>query len=276
MEEQYIPLAGLPEQLGLNGNELLWIAGDLGRLTYAAIRHKEKLNAEGFLSLFESALPEGTLLIPAFNEPLHDGFENVPERRPSLQGSLTRVIWQKLFANGRYKRTGDAAHSFYVRGREADALCACNDRSSFGKESVFAYLHHHRGKMLLIDIDLQHSFTFAHYVEEMEQVPYRQMKTYRVRSRNDFLPGTTMLVEKDSCLYEKKPGYTIHLNGLEAIFLREGAAEKQILNGVPFLLIDLAAAYTLVENDIRRNEARNLVIFDRKLYLKQRIKSFLK
>jgi len=57
-------------------------------------------------------------------------------------------------------------------------LLSFTNESSFGSDSPFAYLHREKGKMLMIGVDYQSSFTFVHYVEECRQVNYRYIKTF--------------------------------------------------------------------------------------------------
>jgi len=53
-----------------------------------------------------------------------------------------------------------------------------NNIGAFDIGSPFHFLYEKRAKMISIDIPIQKSFTFVHYVEEMKKVNYRYNKSF--------------------------------------------------------------------------------------------------
>jgi aminoglycoside 3-N-acetyltransferase len=261
----YIPYQAIPQQLGLKGDETLWIASDLSRLMLAAIRHENKFLPEAFLQAFEDVLPNGTLLIPGFKNTYRDNEAiSFRELKPDT-GGLSATAF-KLYRKGEWQRTHDPLHSFFVKGKNAAAFLNRDERNTFGAGSAFGLMPELKGKFLAIDTRLQHSFTFAHYIEEKLRVPYRAFHTYRFYIDGAATPETWKV-------YAKKKGYDIRLDGLLPLLEQQGAAVSHTLNGVPFVLVDMNKAAFIIEKDIRENRARNLITFDWVLYLKQWIKS---
>lgn len=253
----------IPELLGWKGDETVWIASDLSRLALAAIRNGGRFDPEAFLGACLQSLPQGTVLIPGFRNQYRDGDEiSFETLRPDTGGLSTTAF--KLYRKGHWLRTSDPVHSFFVKGEKAGMFLGQTERSTFGPDSAFALLRQLKGKFVAIDIPLRYSFTFAHYIEEQMNVPYRAFRTYRFKIEGQ---------NESWKVYEKKKGYDIRLDGLLPLFQRAGAAQTIQAGGVPVVQIDLEQAATIIEDDIRQNHARNLITFDLKLYLKQLIKS---
>jgi aminoglycoside 3-N-acetyltransferase len=146
------------------------------------------------------------------------------------------------------------------------------DRSSFGKNSPFAFAKENGSLMLLIDTTITAAFTFVHHVEEMEQVRYRKYKRIRILLKSQ----KEEYKEVECLLYAKKPGWTMSLDGLERLLVEKGIARKYNIGKIPCTLVDLAKAYPLIKEDIDKNNARNLARFSFKLYVKEKVKSLLR
>lgn len=263
----YVPYQQIVDQFELKEDDILLISSDITKLTYTSIRNKEKFDPNLFVDSFKDKLTKGTILIPAFIEHFKSG--DIFDRSTSIpeMGALSKVV----FVKGGYKRSSDPLHSFFVVGKKADEVEAIHSVSTFGSDSVFAFLHQNKAKMLIIDVDLQHSFTFAHYVEESQSVSYRKFSKLKYKS----LDKKGGIHEEKLFIYSKKRGVVNTLNNLESLFIGKGAMQVQKINNSTFLLVDLAKAYDLISDDIKRNKGRNLYRFDKVEYIKRTVKAVL-
>ncbi len=126
--------------------------------------------------------------------------------------------------------------------------------------------------MLLIDVDLEHSFTFAHFVEEDQKVSYRKYSDLNYKSVNE----NGEIEDKILKVYAKKKGVVNTLNKLEPILIEKGAMGKIEINESIFSLIHLDTAYDVICDEIRFDKGNNLYSFEMKDFLKSTVKSILK
>jgi len=253
---------------GISPGSLLMVTADLTRIAMSSLRNEGEFNIGFFIDSIQKHLgKEGTLVIPAFNFNLkNSGYYN-PARSLPITGALSVAALKRTD----FLRTRHPLHSFLVWGKYAESLAALNNRSSFGKDSPFAFLKAHHATMLLIDTSISAAFTFVHHVEEMEKVNYRKYRKFEILvDENDGKP-----VRKEFLLYAKKPGWTMELKGLETLLTDLEIAKSININNISCTLVDLAAAYPVIKNDILRNKARNLARFAPELYLREMAKSFL-
>lgn len=252
-------------QLGLSGSETLWVASDLSRLLLLALKNGEKLHPEKFLRSIEAALPEGTLLVPGFINRYTNGRAIDFNTLKPETGGLSNAAF-KLFKQGDYQRTSDPFHSFFVKGKRTVEFLQSSSGNTFGDPSAFALLAGPGNFFLGIDISLQHSFTFAHYVEQQLHVSYRRMKKYIFLINGE---------KKEWNIYEKKSGYDLNMEGLKDLFRKEKCIREFEFNGIPVYLIDLHQASGVISNDIRNNHAQNLIKFAPILWVKQTVKNII-
>lgn len=264
----YIPYQEIAENLGLEDDDVLLIASDISKLAYTTFKNKEKFNSHLFIDSFRTKLKNGTLLFPAFLDSFKSGdvfdkLKNVPE-----MGALSKLAFERED----FIRTSDPLHSFMVYGKNTDELAELKSNSTFGNDSVFAFLKERKAKILLIDVDLQHSFTFAHYVEENQQVSYR-----KYRKINYSLVNEEGEISKETIrIFEKKKGVVNTLNKLEPLFIERGAMKKFELNDSIFRLIHLDIAFELMCEEIQLNDSRKLYVFDSKQFIKSTLKTILR
>ena len=264
----YVPYQEIADNLGLKSDDTLLIASDISKLAYNTFKNKEKLNSNLLVDSFKRVLKDGTLLFPAFIDDFKAGdtfdkLKNAPE-----MGALSKLTFERVD----FIRSNDPLHSFMAFGKDADDIAEMNYNSTFGKDSVFDYLKKTRAKMLLIDVDLEHSFTFAHFVEEDQQVSYRKYIDLEYKSVNE----SGRVEDKVVKVYAKKNGVVNTLNKLEPILIEKGAMGKIEINESIFRLIHLDTAYAIISEEIRNNGGKNLHSFEVKNFLKSTVKSILK
>lgn len=263
----YIPYQEIVDQFKWKEDEMLLVSSDITKLAFTSLKNKDKFDVNLFVDSFLTRFPNGTLVIPAFIE--HFGFGDVFDKKTSLpeMGALSKAV----FLRKDFVRTNDPLHSFLVSGQKADEMEKIHSVSTFGDDSVFAFLHQHKAKMLMIDVDLQHSFTFAHYVEENQNVSYRKFSTLKYKS----LDRRGELREEKLFVFRKKRGVVNTLNELDFLFISKGAMDVRKINNSTFSLIDLSKAFDLICDDIKRNKGRNLHRFDKVEYIKRSLKAVL-
>lgn len=247
---------------------LLVISSDFSGMALMAASMKCKADPLSLIKFMEARWPGITILIPAFKNHYQPGEWFDPQNTIPETGSLAR----KAYKDPSFLRTLDPLHSFLVKGPLSESCMQAIDESTFGKNSVFGWLHQHKAFQLFIDVDLQHSFTFAHYVEEQLQVPYRKYKNLMIPVK---CPDERM-IEKKVKFYAKKPGYMIQLNGLENLLIKGGVMIRGEMDGISWMLIDLSKSYDIIADEVQKNQARNLIIFDINQFLRDVAKKWLK
>jgi len=269
--EKYIPYTKIADELDIQQGDILVIASDISRLSYQAIRTEGSFDPDVFIDSIRSKLgPQGTLLFPAYNFLLESGDKfNIKKTKPFLCGALSVVALER----NDFMRTKHPLHSFMVWGKYAKHLCSLNNKSSFGADSPFAFMHQHKAKMLCIDIDIWGSFTFTHYIEETEHVKYRRMKSFKIVYTDE--AGDTSA--RKYFLYKKYPGIEMVFHRLENIFKEHGVFNDITINKSMFRIIPLDdSTFSIIINDIRHNKARNIARFRFPLFLKDITKIILK
>ena len=255
-------------KLDIKPGSLLMVTADLTRLALLARRKHGEFDTDRFIDCMKQCLGKGgTLAIPAFNFNLKNNGYYHPVRSVPITGVLAVAALKRAD----FLRTRNPLHSFLVSGKHAEALKALTNQSSFSADSPFAYMNEQNAKMLLIDTTISAAFTFVHHVEEMEKVSYRKYRKIGLLvAEDDGMPE-----RKEYLLYAKKPGWTMNLAGLERLLTEQQIAKKMVINQVSFTLVDLAAAYPVIHDDIYRNKAKNLARFSPGLYLREKAKSTL-
>jgi len=254
--------------LGISPGSMLMVTADLTRLAIMSRRKEVPFNTDLFIDTIQNHLGnEGTLIIPAFNFNLKNKDYFNPAKSIPITGALAVAALQRPD----FRRTRHPLHSFLVWGRHADDLVSMNNLSSFDKDSPFAFMKNKMAVMLLIDTSITAAFTFVHHVEEMEKVQYRKYRQiWILLDKNDDKP-----VRKGYLLYAKRPGWTMSLEGLEAILLENQVAKQVIFKQLTCTLVDLAAAYPVIKNEIINSDTNIIARFSLELYLREKAKSFL-
>lgn len=161
----------------------------------------------------------GTLIMPTYTpffcqqfNKIGIGFYDV-ENSPSQMGILTEVVRK----NPNSKRTLNPIYSVSVMGMMKEYFGSELTNNVLGTESTFAKLHQVDAKIMNIGLSHNNSWTFLHYIEEMQNVDYRSHKMfsgfvitehgchfdnfiYRVRNnkvKTDIIPMFNLLEDKN-------------------------------------------------------------------------------
>ena len=255
-------IAALVRNAGIQAGDFVWLFADITRMALHYRRQGERFDPNMLLDEVLTTIgSEGTLVLPTFNFDLRNGEHFDRENIAGMCGSLSETARKRPD----FERTKNALHSFVVKGKLRDEIFACDHLCSYGKGSVFELMAEKHCKLLAIDLSLHNSFTFIHYIEEIESVPYRYDRVIDLE-----VDG----VIEHFRIYSKKPGYSLDLGPLEKV-LREKGKLKDVENThFSFWVLDLVESFPMVQEELRENKAKNILRFDLVSKLKEMLKSF--
>lgn len=247
------PLRDRPERIGVKPGENVLLSADITRIAWVHRRAGAARIPALLLDAFLDHLgPQGTLVVPTFNHDLQHGEPFDAERSVPITGALAAAALQ----HPAFVRTAHPLHSFAVAGHGQHRFQALDDASSFSRSSPFALFRSDGFKVIGIDMDLDHAFSYFHHVEELEQVPYRRWKDYTIRYRQS---GSETV--RAFRLYAKRWGYANRLRDLGPLLVEAGAYERMTIDGSRVIAVDVAKSHGVIERDIRQNGARSIVHF---------------
>lgn len=257
--KDYVPYREIVNCFNIQPGDVLLIGSDIRRLVLKAKASGEKFDTDGFIDSIKKAVgPQGTLMFPAYN------FDFCKGKGFDFRNSLSEMgaLSNRALERGDFVRTRHPIYSFAVAGKYAQHLAELENTSGFGAGSPFEFLHKNSGKMLIIGLDYQHSYTFVHYAEEMNRVDYRYSKEFSGNYTDQ--DGKTTLRAYSLYVRDLGKGVQTSVNPIGKVFEERGAAEVVAVNGVVFTLIDLKKSYDIVTEDIRSNQALNLHILEKR------------
>lgn len=243
------------ESSGIQQGNTLLVASDVFNIALALKKEKIKFDPSLFIdALKESVGDTGTLLFPAYNYDFCKGvtfdYHNTP---PQKMGTLSKIAFQR----DDFIRTKHPVFSFMVASDNVEEYYDLDNISGFGADSPYALLHQKKAKMLFIDVEYNHSFTFSHYVEEMTGVDYRYLKNFTapyIDASGTVSQRTFQLLVRDL-----NKGVINALNPIGEVFEQQGIAKIFTILDRKCVLLDLSEAYKIVEHDIRQNNSKNLI-----------------
>jgi len=248
--------------IGVKQGDLLYISSDITMLLYRVRKEKlitDKGSQEQFMSAFADMLQElvgeqGTLLIPMFSWTFCKGVDYDARTTPGEVGALGNWILQN---RSDFQRTEHPLYSFMVWGREAQHLCGMHNVSAWGEDSPFAYLHHHHGKNLLLNVSIERSFTFAHYVEECIHVPFRYHKDFR----GSYTDADGQRSERTYSMYVRDLDIESSQITPETCFDGMGISKSTQYDHNTLKLIDLEQAYPVVADNFLHHNGSDWYVF---------------
>ena len=229
-----IDYINIAKELSLKENDVLLIASDVMRLALHEAVSGKRFDTKSFIQSFQEQLPEGTLLFHAFNDNLVSGDTFDYKKSKPNTGSLSVAAWK----DPDFVRTHDPFHSFMVWGVASLYLKQIDDPSTFGNNSVFAWLHQNNAKMLIIDLPLSKSFTFVHYCEEQLKVTYRK----HIKHLINYIDENRVESIKERLFFTRKSGYCNYLDDLETRLIDNDIIRVFYFNNTTIMLVDLSQA----------------------------------
>lgn len=250
----FIFLSDYPEYMEIKTGDIIFISSDARKMMWDAVSNGQKADLNDFIDALLAAVGDsGTVIFPTYNWDFCSGFTFDIINSPCQTGSLGSVALKR----GDFRRTKHPIYSFAVKGSMADELLAMNNRDAFGEDSPFAYFRNNSVINYIIDVTLQHCFTFAHYVEEQSaMVSYRYIKNF-----------TAGYIDKDGCysnqtysMYVRDLEFDVvtTIDPIEEDFIREGIENVFSVNSSNIKKINLNGAYDLIMKDIIENRSRKI------------------
>lgn len=202
--------------------------------------------------LLDSIGPKGTLLIQTFDW----GFCKNKTFDIRSNYSRTSFLGSVALKRKEFIRTQHPIYSFAVTGQLKNKLGALSNVGAFDANSPFSLIYEIKAEMIIIDIPIHGSFTFAHFVEEMEGVNYRYNKSFTSHYIN--YDGIKKKKTYKMFVRDLKNNVMVAMQPLEKIFLKSKTMKILIVDNITIRKVNLFKAYDLIVNDIRTNRARSL------------------
>lgn len=237
----------------LKQTDTVLLAGDFTQL----LRRSKRLDfsLDDLLDDFKKALPKGTLALQSFNWDFAKGIDYNVQTSKSQTGVLSNIALKRKD----FIRTKHPIYSFAVTGKYAKTLAGLDNKGAFDSKSPFAFFHSKNAVMLIFNKPLQHSFTFVHYVEQSQNVPYRYNKSFKANYTD---ANKTQTKQYDMFVRDLQNGVLTDINALEELFIEHKIMTLIDFKGVMVKKIDLVLAYEFIKQDILKNNARNLFTRD--------------
>jgi len=195
---------------------------------------------------------EGTLIVPTFTFTFCQQFNDTGngffdlENTPSEMGIITELV-RKMPGS---KRTVNPIYSVSIHGKLANKLALINDKSAYGKNSIFGKLHDLKGKIMIIGLDFNHSMTFFHHVEEMHGIDYRYPKQFTgtiVANGKKYQDTFTMLVR------DIAKGVETSVNPMGELLEKNGLVANQKIGESLVKLMDAVAVFDFTSQAMKQD-----------------------
>ncbi len=250
---EYIKMKDIMKQFPITEGDNLFITSDVKQLLYSCMENGDDTDLNILIdSMIKIIGQKGTIVIPTFNWDFCKGKAFDYFKTPCKTGSIGKIALKR----SDFKRTKHPIYSFAVWGKGQDELCAMNNKSSFGKDSPFAYVTEHHFKNLLIDKDCQHSFVYVHYVEEQVGISYRYLKDFTADYTDEF--GETKQATYSMNVRNLDMDVFITIYPLEDDFIKAGVSKRYKVNEIDYKMIELSGAYPIIAEDIANNRSRKI------------------
>ncbi|MBQ9564256.1 MAG: AAC(3) family N-acetyltransferase [Synergistaceae bacterium] len=254
----YISPQAFLEYIPVNLGDTILFASDIGQLLENAINEGKNFDFNLFINLLQKKIgTTGNILFPTYNWDFCHGVAWNYHKTRSRTGILSQIALMRPD----FIRTRHPLYSFAVWGNDAEKLFRMDDRNSFVGDTPFAFLHHKRNsKMLTLDVNLTHCFTFVHYIEEVNGVPYRFLKDFTGRYVDEDGQESTRTYSMYVRYLDRK--VETDFTGLETALLEKMQMLVSTVNGVTVRTLRFKDAYDIVTEDIRHGNYQNIVHLD--------------
>ena len=250
----YIKLRELATHLNLKKGDNVFVTSDVKQLLYDCVSHEDETDLNILIDgIIDIIGEDATLVFPTFNWSFCKGTPFDYYKTPCKTGSLGKFALKR----DDFKRTRHPIYSFAVWGKGKEELCAMDNKSSFGADSPFTYFTENHFINLFIDKDCQHSFVYVHYVEEQNgPVPYRYLKDFTADYTDE--AGSTRTATYSMNVRDLDMDVEILIYPYEPEMEKKGILKRFYINDIEYKLIDMAAAYPIIADDVKNNKSRKL------------------
>ncbi len=254
--ENYVSFKDIPLMWGIKEGDVVYVSSDVSRLFKVCQEHGELFGYHDFIdAIIKVVGKEGTVLFPTFN---WDFCHDIPFNYKKTM-SQTGILGHVAMKRPDFKRTKHPIYSFAVYGKDQDLLCNMDNVSSFGQDSPFAYLEKVKAHNILVDVPYIHCFTFMHYIEQKVGVTYRYEKMFT----GDYIDENKVKQRKSYSMYVRNLDLDVvnDMTEMGNLLDAKRISILQIINGIEFRNVDLAACVPLFEDDIKNNRSKKICKF---------------
>lgn len=178
----FADLVAVLKRAGIQEGDTVMVHADLQRFGRLADIKDRSAYASQFIDAFLSVLGEsGTLVVPTYTYSFCNNQVYDVQHTPSTVGLFTEEVRKRF---GAY-RSLHPIFSVAAVGKKAKELTSNISKSSFGKGSIFDKLANTKQAKYVIFGVKYFACTQMHYIEELEEVPYRYHKTFTGTIRNN-------------------------------------------------------------------------------------------
>jgi len=167
-------------QAGIKEGDVVFVHSDISAFGKLLLFDRKLLLQTLTDSIKEVVGEDGTIIMPTFTYSFDKNEAYDTENTKSTVGNLTEFFRKQEGVN----RTMHPNHSVAVWGRHKKELMEIS-KDTFGQGSVFEKFHKLGGKLVFFGTSFHEACTFIHYIEQMYEVPYRYMKSYKGRIIKD-------------------------------------------------------------------------------------------
>lgn len=259
-----IPFEEIPFHLDIPSGGTVFLTSDITNFALKAKANGRSINIQLFIDNFQLVLKEGTLIIPGYTDYLRDNDTfDYQKSKPSTGAISNRVLKREDFT-----RTFDPLHSVFVWGKEKEAILKLKDESTFGENSIFSFLEKKDCIFIFMDVHMNKSFTFIHYIEEQEKVPYRKYYNWTIAIKNN--NETSLNTVR---FYSRKPGVVNSILKLHEYFKKNKLVDTYNYIDLSIELITAKTTTTAAKYFIRKKDY--FYSFSIKSYIKAIIKKII-
>ncbi len=196
------------KDLKIKSGDNIMLHGDASII--ANINHKDPINF--FFNELKLYLGKnGTILIPSFT------YSFCKKKVFDLSKSKSEVgLFSETFRKRKnIFRTSHPIFSFCISGKSKNYFNNSDNKTCFGKKSLFEKFHKKNGLIIVIGRSFEFGATFLHYIEEKLKVKYRYKKNFFGRTilnqkkRKSKVTYFVRDLNKDTSLKYKKDMYKI-------------------------------------------------------------------
>lgn len=239
--------------LKIQHGDFILITGNLVKFLMKTKREDKNFNLDILIDLILGRIgQEGTLAIQTFNWDFCTGETYDIINSKSKTGSLGNIALKRKD----FKRTSHPIYSFAVAGKYQKELISLDNKGAFDDKSPFDFMFKKNAQMIIIELPLQNSFTFVHYVEEIYNVSYRYNKTFKATYID--ADGNKELLSYDMHVRDIENNVLTNIEPLEKIFIDNNVMNVSLYEDIEIKKINLAKAYHIISDDIKYNNAKNL------------------
>lgn len=238
---------------GLKKGDIVFLSSDITDLFYLEIENgRGKPSANLFIDkIIQTIGEDGTLILPTYNWDFCKGITFDWKKTKGKTGILGNICLKRPD----FKRTKHPIYSCVVYGKDQQLLCGLDYVSSFGSDSIFAYLEKNHAKHVIINVPLTQCFTYAHHIEEsFIPLKYRYLKEFTA----DYIAEDGQVSTRKAVMLVRDLDLDVEgVPAMEQTFQDKGILRKIFINNIQFTLFDdvSLANDTLTDDILNHNSS---------------------